>query len=171
MRVSDAADAGLAYLRVLPHDDALKYVKNSVGTGIPRADSVLQDGVAGYEPDHMPIFANEAGVHVVPFGDLSKPAELGLALSPYQKGTITASVQIPDAPLTIAAGIDAGAQSTPLAITLQPTGAGVTGGAPTNATFELAIIRKEPGGVPTILADAGGCASKRASSLAPSEAA
>ncbi len=150
VRLSDALDAGLAYLKTLEAAEAGGFVKNAGPTKIPSARLPLfQDELDGFEPDSMPIFANEAGMQVVPFGDLNKPEELGLAFTPYQKGAITAEQELTDT-LTLKITLDPTAKNSGTYVALRPTGLEIAGAGAVGASFEFTLSRAKEG-EPTIL--------------------
>jgi hypothetical protein len=153
VRVSDAVDRGLAYLK--KDADPTGFVTNAGTTKIPSANlPFFQDTLQGFEPDSMPIFTNEAGLKVIPVGNLSSPADLGLALAPYLKGHITAEQRITDT-LKLTTSIDAAATGGTY-IAVRPSGMGVAKGGAVNASFEFTLAYARADGSATILVGEAG---------------
>lgn len=59
---------------------------------------LIQDTLQDFDTDNLPIFANEAGIKVLPIGDLNHPENLGLALTPYAKGNLQGELSLIDPP-------------------------------------------------------------------------
>jgi uncharacterized protein DUF6603 len=124
----------------------LKGATNGVRAG---ALPILQDTFADVV-DGAPVFTNEAGLKVMPFGDVNRPEKLGLALAPYAKGAATGTQPITDR-LALTVAVD-GQATGGAAIALTPDGIEVVNRGQAQGSFEFRLRYQRPDGSPVILA-------------------
>lgn len=91
----------------------------------------------------------EAGLLLLPFGDLASPDQLGLALAPYAKGSVSGSHQVAEA-ITLLLDIEASAVGGRV-LALDPDGLHVVGVGDASASFELGLRYADPDGQPIVL--------------------
>jgi len=110
---------------------------------------------AAADDDGEQVVNAEAGVVVMSFGDMTRPAELGLAFAPYLVGGLTGEHPLAPA-LTVDVVVDAGAIGGAV-IGIRPGSVEVAGGAAADAQFQLGLRAAHPNGDPVRLlgADTG----------------
>ncbi len=134
----EASGLALAHHRPMDASDVAQYLLNSSGVTVSEfAVPILQDGFNSVDSDGATVFSTEAGIKIVPFGDLNQPRNLGLALKPYAQGDIEDEQNITsDLKLTIQ-GNASGAGG--MMIVIQPSGLDVRGTASAGLTLELKL--------------------------------
>ena len=101
--------------------------------GIEIDDHDLADGADAFA---------EAGLALLPFGDLTRPAELGLATAPYVEGSASLPTELTDR-LTLTLDVDADAIGGAV-LALTPEGLRVEGDGDASASFELGVRFARP---------------------------
>jgi len=155
IRVCMATQLALPRKGTLTAAQAAVLLKNAGSTRIPEASlPFIQRSLLRVEADGTPVFSNEAGLKVVPAGDLARPDTLGLAIAPYIKGSATGERQLaPGVTLTIAVeGQAAGGAY----VTMTPDGIAVANGTAVDAGFEFGITAADPDGGTMLLAGTAG---------------
>lgn len=145
IRVLHASGLSLAYLREISDTNEIEFFLKNVGD-----EQIFEAALPLYQTDptefdeknSQPFFSAEAGLKFVPFGDLTKPEELGLALAPYVKGSVPNTQQLSER-LTLGFYVSGEvAGGTYLAIT--PDGINVVGGGATDARFDFSATYRNP---------------------------
>ena len=104
---------------------------------------ILQDSFERVDSDGTPVFSTEAGLKIVPFGDLNQPRNLGLALTPYAQGGIAGDQHITD-DLKLTMNVEASGAGG-MVIVIQPSGLDVRGTASADLTIEFKLSYSRPG--------------------------
>ncbi|MEO0687499.1 MAG: hypothetical protein AAFY76_21230, partial [Cyanobacteria bacterium J06649_11] len=97
-RLVEATGLSLTHIRTISGAEIGRFLQNHDGSGLVElAIPLLQEEFSGdFDTDDQPIFSNEAGFKLVPFGDLNKPTSLGLALAPYAIGNADGDFPVTD---------------------------------------------------------------------------
>lgn len=152
IRVIHASELSLIYLREIPDADEIDFfLKNAGNEQIVEAIlPFYQSGLNGFnEVNSQLVFSNEAGLKLVPFGDMTKPEKLGLAVAPYAKGDVPSKQQLSDR-LTL--DISASAQAAGgVYLTITPDGIDVVGGGAASAEFDFSMAYENPDQSPIML--------------------
>lgn len=85
---------------------------------------------------------DEAGLVLMPFGDVDQPDGFGLALAPYGQGGVAADTQLTNT-LSLLVDVDASATGGAV-LALTPDGLSLEGEASAQATFELGLRLRHP---------------------------
>lgn len=145
MRVIEAWGLSIPYVREMSNRDERDFFLKSsedeqvIEGNLPfyQSDSITFD-----EENNHPVFSNEAGLKLVPFGDLTKPEKLGLALTPYVIGDVRDKQQLSEG-VTLdifVSGLITGG----VYLTITPDGIDIAGGEATNAGFNFSITYENP---------------------------
>lgn len=101
------------------------------------------------EENNQPVFSTEAGLKLVPFGDLTKPENLGLALAPYSKGDVPSKQQLSER-LTLDVLIS-GQATGGVYLTITPGGIDTAGGEAIDAEFNFSATYRDADQLPILL--------------------
>jgi len=90
VKLFEAAQLATTRIKHIPEGERDVFIQNVteedlVGAWLP----LFQEDFNSVDEDADPIFDREAGLRVMPFGDIQQPETLGLALAPYVKGSST----------------------------------------------------------------------------------
>lgn len=134
----EATQLAITRYRQMTPSEAAAFLKNSgVQTVFEAAIPAFQGTFDHVDPDGTPVFSSEAGLKIVPFGDLNQPEELGLALAPYVEGQADGDYAITP---NLHVNVDAGAAATGGAVlVIQPNGLHVEGAASADLTFDFGV--------------------------------
>lgn len=86
----------LVYVKELTTAELQAFLKNVAGgekffgASLP----LIQEEVTNVDENGEPRFAVEAGIKMLPFGDIANPANLGIAITPYAKGNLDEKIEI-----------------------------------------------------------------------------
>lgn len=147
-----ASGLSLAYLREISNSSEIDFFLKNVGE-----EQVFEAFLPFYQSDlisfdnetNQSIFSSEAGVKFVPFGDLTKPKTLGLAVAPYIKGDVPNKQQLSE---RLTFDIFVSGQATGGAyLTITPDGIEVVGGGAINAEFDFSMTYENPDQSPILL--------------------
>lgn len=96
----------------------------------------LQKDAAGFDSDNNPVFGTEAGFKLLPFGDLNREQDLGLALAPFLNGTMAKSPPLTD---NLDLLIHFPADALGIYLTITPRGVDLQAGGSINSGFEAGV--------------------------------
>jgi hypothetical protein len=137
---------GLSLVKVkeLTQSDLEGFIKNNSGgkTFYGASLPILQDNLSEIDVEGMPLFSREAGLKILPYGDLNQPQNLGFALSPYATGNVVGNQPLSDS-LILNIDISSEAQGG-VYITISPEGISNHTGGKVNAKFALELRYTEP---------------------------
>ena len=150
IRVVQSTQLGLASKRELTASEIAAFLKNA---GTKKVSEValpfFQDTLQSVQADGTPVFSNEAGIKVVPFGDVNIPKKLGLAIAPYVKGSVATEQPLSE---RFTLKISAEGQATGGAyITMTPDGIAVAKGGAVDAGFEFGLTYANADGTAILL--------------------
>lgn len=153
----ESTQLGLAGRRRLAEAEADVFLANRDGTPVDEVSLPLwQEDLDSIDEDGQPRFATEAGMTVLPSGDLARPEAMGLALAPYARGNVDPRIAVTDA-LALLVEVD-GAGLGGAHLQLSPEGVQLVAGDGTvRAAFEFGLTYARSDGSPVVLVgDAGG---------------
>jgi len=97
----------------------------------------IQQNVTGFDADNDPVFGTEAGLKLLPFGNMNQQQNLGFAVTPFLNGALSESVPLADN-LDLLIRISADALGG-IYITITPQGIDLQTGGSINAGFEAGV--------------------------------
>jgi hypothetical protein len=138
VRLAESTQLALAHEREMKDSERNALLKNSAGQPAPKAAvPIIQEEPSGFEEDGEPMFSTEVGLNLLPYGDINKPEDLGLALAPYAKGAAEGERDLTDR-LTL--GVTVESQATGGAyLTVTPQGVDIANGTAVEAGFEFSF--------------------------------
>jgi hypothetical protein len=136
--MSDAQTADL--VRNHPADDPTPTMARAALIGTDLTDLGPEEALQAFA---------EAGLALLPFGDVARPDRFGLALAPYVEGAVAASTELSET-LSLLVDVDASALGGAV-LALTPDGLSVEGDASVSASFELGLRMGRADGSPIVL--------------------
>jgi hypothetical protein len=139
----DTPGFSFATIKTMTATDIASFLKNNVsGTNFYTLSlPFLQDDFDDVTPEGEPVFSKEAGVKLLPYGDLSRPEELGFAISPFVKGAV-GGVQPLSKNIDLKFSISTGAVGGQY-VAVTPIGLKSSSGGSVSAKFESEIVYSE----------------------------
>ncbi|SKB39527.1 hypothetical protein SAMN05660776_0936 [Salegentibacter holothuriorum] len=145
--VLESYGLSLVYVKELTAAQLQGFLKNIpggekfFGASLP----LIQEEVSSVDENGEPVFAVEAGIKLLPFGDISSPSSLGIAITPYAKGNLNENIEISEnlgLKVDISGDADADAE---VYLAITPDGISSKGGtADVSGGFQMLLTYAKP---------------------------
>ncbi|HEY2711845.1 MAG TPA: DUF6603 domain-containing protein [Chthoniobacterales bacterium] len=154
--IIESTGFGLATIDSVDESELSSFLKNTTGEiYLSAVIPIYQTSLDDVDDNGKPVFLNEAGFKLLPYGDMNERQNLGFAFAPYVQGDVSAGLKLSDT-VTITTAISSDATGGAY-VTLTPQGVSNTTGASTDAGFEVKVIYSksdaEPISLLTVLDD------------------
>ena len=143
IKIVEAIRLGLASKRDLSSDEVTTFLKNVPGDAELHSATLpfLQNEFQSVDNTGIPDFKNEAGLKILPYGDMSNGSKFGLAVAPFAKGAADGAKKISDE-FSIEYKADFEATGV-AAVTMTPQGLGIESDTAVSGSFEVGMTYED----------------------------